>query len=208
MKNEIEYNFKFKIKSVFIILLIVAIIGILIFYVGYELQNKTYGIIEIMAYTTGSIAILSLIYNSYNQQEHIKYEEKQLEILKSKHSYDVISNVIKPEMTDSMKAFREVRKQTKSLIKGNDVTKLLKYFEENPKDHTRIQMLLNFFEQTSIQIKNNYIDEIIIKEAFKTMFINAYEIMNPYIRHTQIMDDHKRCWIEFEELCEKWKKED
>jgi len=69
-------------------------------------------------------------------------------------------------------------------------------------------LLLNYFEHISILVNNNYVEEKIIKDEFKTLFISLYSTIEPYIKHRQNEPGGERAWIKFDELSKKWRKND
>ena len=66
-------------------------------------------------------------------------------------------------------------------------------------------MLINYFEHISILVKNKHVEEDIIKDSFKTIFINTYTLLKPYIDNSQ--EASRKIWLNFECLAEKWSKE-
>ncbi len=90
------------------------------------------------------------------------------------------------------------------LVNKSNVELLKKYLKENPKDHSRLHLLLNFLESVSLQINNKFLDESIIKDAFHSMFYNVYITMKSYIKDVQSEKGYENVWQEFEKILKKW----
>ena len=89
MENE-SVSFKFTTKRIIIFLALIIILGSIIF--GSLLANDIdFSVIDVMAYLTGSVAIVTLIYNSIAIESRKKFHQETLEVQKHRYTYDIVS---------------------------------------------------------------------------------------------------------------------
>ena len=77
------------------------------------------------------------------------------------------------------------------------------FLEENQNLESEIVQVLNYFEHISLLIKKNHVDEEIIKDSFKTLFIRVYALTRNFIHHSQTQKSHT-IWSEFVSTAKKW----
>lgn len=206
-----DKQIKFILSGVFLTLCIPIVVGFILFFFVLD----KYDFRDIVFFATGSVAILTFIMHTINGERDIKFREQQVidakdynaETLlnkKKERSYDVISQFHKPEMVESLRAYREIKKDVPNLIKKSNVEPLKEYLSNNPKDHSRLHLLLNSFENIAIQIKNEFLDETIIKDAMHSMFYNINITLTSYIKDAQSEKGHEKCWEDFVRLCKNW----
>ncbi len=198
-----KVNLRFSIRYVYIGIFLVLLGGVIIFYYLHE-SGKSYGLLEIVTYITGSIATLTLIYHAFNLENQIKNQEKNNAILKSKHTYDLIHIWIKPDMAEIVhKAMDNIEKSKDVLQDSNKV----EGFEKSLKTEERknLFLLLNYFENIGIMIEDGFIDEKIMKMTFIDVFNVIYTKLKLYINETQKQTPGS--WSYFEALAVKWNNE-
>lgn len=204
----------FIIKGLFITLIIPIIIGILLFtclfYCGVEYDFR-----DILLYIAGSVAILTFIMHNINGERNSKINNDKNEIIKNFHSeklslirqrnsYEIVSQFSKQEMVESLSVYRKIKNQIPNLIIKSNVEPLKKYLKENPSDHTHLNLLLNCFENASLQMKRGYVDEEIIKDALHSVLWNVYCTLSSYIKDLQSEKGKELCWDEMVKVCKKW----
>lgn len=202
---------KFLVNGIFLTLCIPLVVGLILFLFVLDEYNFR----DIVFFGTGSVAILTFIMHTRNGETDKKYKEQQISNTKDyqaqmllnnkkERSYAIISQFYKPEMVESLRAYREIKKDVPNLIKKSNVEPLKEYLSENPKDHSRLHLLLNSFENIAIQIKNDFIEESVIKDAMHSMFYDINLTLTSYIIDTQSEKGHEKCWEDFVRLCRKW----
>lgn len=205
---------KFILNGVFLTLCIPLILGIVLF--CFILEYKThYDFKDVVLFTTCSVVILTFILHTVNgEKDNLSksqslidskdFQTKQLINIKQQNSYNVISHFANPEMVEPLRAYRDIKKEIPKLVTKSNVEPLKKYLEQNPKDHSRLHLLLNFLESVSLQVNNDFLDESIIKDAFHSMFYNVYTTMKSYIKDAQSEKGYEKVWEEFERMSKKW----
>jgi len=208
-------NVSFILNGVVLTLAIPLILGLILFLWIFPSFEITFKFTDVMLFATATVAILTFILhtingnkNSESNKERNKsereYQDKMLSREKQKTSYSIVSIYTKPEMVESLRAYRDVKKEIPNLVKKSNVELLKEYFKENPKDHSRIHMLLNSFESIAVQIKRGFLDEEIIKDCMHSMFYDGYKTLNSYIKDAQSDKGHEKCWDDFVNLCKNW----
>ena len=199
------FTVKFRINYVIFGLLLIIIGGLVVFLWFFPEQQIDFTIIDIMAYSTGSVAILTLIYHSLTLESSRYFHSENLRINKNQYSYDVVSRINEPEMVEVLHAMYVINESKDKYFKNKDIDVFLTYLKEHPKKRARMVMLLNYFEHVSILVFNNHVEENIIKENFGSLFVYNYTLLKPYIDYKQ--KTNRTTWIKFEELAGKWAKE-
>ena len=133
-----------------------------------------------------------------------KFHESKIDLLKQKNSYAIVSVFARQEMVKSLSVYRKIREKTPSLIIKSNVEPLKQYLKDNPDDHTHLNLLLNCFENTALQIKRGYVDEEILKDALHSVSWNVYCTLSSYIKDIQSDPVKEKCWDEFVKICKKW----
>jgi Domain of unknown function (DUF4760) len=93
--------------------------------------------------------------------------------------------------------------------KGREV---LAHFEQNghgthPFVEERLQNLmdvLNFFEEMSIAIQLDHVDDAVARRFFRSITINYWQMTEPWIKNRRAGKQNTRLLIEFEELAKRW----
>lgn len=191
----------FKVKYIVIILILIIVIGLLVFY----FMNK-YGInftfTDIMAYCTGSVAIMALIYHALSLESQYKFHQENLFLSKNQYAYDVSSKFNEPHMTEALQFLSKIDSEKDKYFPDKKVQKFLDYIKENPIDRQKIVIVMNYFELLSILIVNGHVEEKIIKNTFKTVFISTFILLRPYIDHRQL--EKATVWCNFQLISKKW----
>lgn len=202
--NKNEFKVKFELKYIYVFLIIIIILGIIIFWCLFE-NEISFGIVEIMAYLTGSVAILTLIYHALSLESSHAFHDEGLKLKRHQYSYDIVSKINEPSMAETLQVMYEINQKKDEYFKQNDISEFKKYLKENGDKRAKMVMLINYFEHISLLVKNKHVEEDIIKDSFKTIFINTYTLLKPYIDESQASS--RKIWINYECLAEKWSKE-
>ncbi len=200
MKTSFKINFR--VSYVILGLLIVTLLGLWIFFNYYPSNEWTPSMLDVMAYCTGSVAILTLIYHSLNLQSSQNMHKQNLKIRKNQYSFDIVSKVHETEMANNLNELRKMKVAQSQNLKEKNIKEFVKFLDENPTINSKVSQLLNYFEHVSILIEVQHVDEIIIKSAFKTLFTSTYSMLKFYIDEKQLQ--HRTTWITYENLSKKW----
>lgn len=200
MKN--SFNLNFNINYVALGLVIILIGGICLFYFGFYKNEISFDVLDVMAFLTGSVAILTLIYHSLNLSSQNYYNKENLRVTKNQYSFEVISRVHESDMGENLSVLRKLKDDQKEILDEKNIKDFLEYLAQNREVRTKLTTLLNYFEHVSLLVNNKHVDELIIKSAYKTLFTSSYSLLKFYIDERQLT--HRRAWIKFEELAKKW----
>ena len=199
-------SFKITTNQIVLFLGSIVLIGLIIF--GILIANDVdFSITDVMAYLTGSVAIVTLVYNSIAVESRKTFHKETLEVQKYRYTYDIVSKMNEPEMVYCLSTYRYIEDNRDEFFGNNNA----RYFEEymkkegNEEFKINVVMLLNYFEHISILVKNEHIEEQIIKESFKNFFTKGYSIMEPYIAHRQVQNP--KAWACFKAQAIKWQEE-
>lgn len=203
MTND-KISFKVEFKYIYLFLFGLTIIGFAVFKFWYIDNNKDFGIQEIMAYSAGSIAILTLLYHAFSLEYTKNYNEEALLLQKHQYTYDIISKINGFEMSRALNTYSWIKNNKDVLFKDNNVQPFLDKLEKKGGSARKLNivMLFNYFEHLSILVENGYIEEKIVRQSFKTIFIGSYSVMKPYIEHKQ--STSRQAWFHYECLAKKW----
>lgn len=199
-----KFKIKFELKYIYLFLVLILIVGAALFWILYK-SDVDFGIIEIMAYLTGSVAILTLIYHALSLESSHSFHDEDLKLKRHQYSYEIVSKINEPSMSETLQVMYEINLKKDKYFKKNDISKFKKFLEHNRDKRAKIVMLINYFEHISLLVKNGHVEEDIIKDSFKTIFIYTYTLLKPYIDDSQAHS--RKIWINFECLAEKWSKE-
>ncbi|MDO6810031.1 DUF4760 domain-containing protein [Zobellia galactanivorans] len=200
MKNHFPVNFN--INYIVLALSIILIGGFFVFYVWFYRCGIEFAMIDVMAYSTGSVAIFTLIYHSLGLSSSYSFHKENLKIRRNQYSFEVISKVHDSDMGKTLSVLKDLKAKQESNLEEKNIKDFLKYLDENPEDRTKLSILLNYFEHISLLVENRHVDELIIKSAFRTLFTSTYSLLKFYIDERQLV--HRRSWIKFEHLAKKW----
>jgi hypothetical protein len=200
-----KFKVKFELKYIYLFLILIVLLGIVIFKFAFYDRNIPFGIIEVMAYLTGSVAILTLIYHALSLESSHSFHDEDLKLKRHQYSYEIVSKMNEPSMSKTLQVMYEINLKRDKYFQKNDISEFKKYLENNRDKRANIVMLINYFEHISLLVKNQHVEEDIIKDSFKTIFIYTYTLLKPYIDDCQA--NSRKIWINFEGLAEKWSKE-
>lgn len=200
--NKLKINFQ--VKYIVIFLSLIVIVGFIVFYTM-NYYNIKFTFTDIMAYGAGSVAIMALIYHALSLESQYKFHQENLFLTRNQYAYDVVSKFNEPQMTDALQFLYKINKEKEKYFTDRKVQNFLDYIKDNNKDRQKIVMVINYFEHLSILVKNNHIDEKIIKESFKTVFISTFVLMKPYIDYCQ--QQSSTIWCNYESMAIKWNKQ-
>ncbi len=202
MKNYFEG--KYKIRYITVGFMFIIVLGIILFYILYYNSIK-FGILEIVAYITGSTATMSLLYNSFNLEHQINSQNENNILFKAKYTYDIISEWSKPSMMKSIACTRNLLKNSERIEELGDASKVQKfdeYLTENSKERSHLVLVLNYFENICTMIETGHINDDIVKKAFKSLFISYYRTLKHFIDLRQ--KEYPDSWMYYEKITKKW----
>lgn len=176
--------------------------GVLLFSILY-LLNYSFDIVDITAYLTGAVAVITLINFSKGIDNINEYNEKTLKVNKDQYSFNVVAEMHKDYMRNSLRSFREINKNMP--LSETTIEQLLDYFKKNSDDEANMVQVLNYFEHISLLIKWRQVEEKIIKGSLKTLFVNTHLLTEAYIRFKQT-EVSSTIWCNYTNLAKKWGK--
>lgn len=197
--NKLKINFQIKYIVLFLFFIFA---GGLIIFLTMNKYNVPFTFTDIMAYGAGSVAIMALIYHALSLEFQHKFHQDNLFLTRSQYAYEVISKFNEPHMSDSLLFLNKLEDNINDYFPDKKVQTYLDYIKNNPEDRQKIIMIINYFEHLSILIKNNHIEESIVKNNFKTIFVDTFILMKPYIDHCQ--QHSSSIWCNYEKLAIKW----
>ena len=180
-------------------LIVILIVGAILFFILYQF-NYNIVVTDVAAYLTGSIAIVTLVNFSKSIDKVNEFHEKTLKVNKDQYSFNVVAEIHKDYIKDSFRAFRNM--DAKLSLSNLPVKDLLNHFKNNPNDEGNMLQVLNYFEHVSLLIIRQQVDEKIIKDSFKTLFIRVHMLSKNYIEYKQI--DSYTLWCNYCLLAKKW----
>ena len=194
----------YKIKYVWIGIAFILISGLVLFYC-LDYNCIKFGVLEVIAYLTGMTATLTLIYHSFTLEYQINAQKKNSELFRAKYTYDIISEWTKPKMRIGVNEVRELLKDAereKELLDASKIQDFADFLSNNKKKRSYLVMTLNYFENISTMIETGHIDKVIIKKAFKSLFISYYRVLRNYIDFRQ--KEYPDSWMYYEKISKKW----
>lgn len=205
MKEQIpnlSKEIKLKIHYIYVSLAIIVMLAFIIFLWIYPKYNKEYGLVEVMTFLTGSVAIVSLIYHSISISNNIEIHKQNVTINLMKYTFDVVATFHDPKMNSAIKTLREIKNDEKKYLEKKNMDEFTDYLKKNPDSYANIVQIFNYFEHVSLLVVSKQVDEPIIKSSFKTLFLSTYKEYRFYIDERQ--KTHHSTWIEYEKLCKCW----
>ena len=119
--NNNSFSFKVEIRWIFLFLFIITVIGYIVFKFWYVDNNKEFGINEIMAYSAGSVAILTLLYHAFGLEYSKQYHKEILEVQRHQYTYDIVSKMNEPEMARCLNSYSYIKKNKDQLFKDGTI---------------------------------------------------------------------------------------
>lgn len=123
--NKDKLAFKVEVRWIFILLFAITIIGFVIFKFWYIDNNMPFGIQEIMAYSAGSVAILTLLYHALSLEYTRNFNQETILLQRHQYTYDVISKINEFEMSKALNTYSWIKKNKNDLFKDNKVQPFL-----------------------------------------------------------------------------------
>ena len=187
----------FKVKYIVIILILIIVIGLL--------AGILSGLVGVGGGITGDVsgcvAIMALIYHALSLESQYKFHQENL-FLSKNQEIKKASQMIDPHMTEALQFLSKIDSEKDKYFPDKKVQKFLDYIKENPIDRQKIVIVMNYFELLSILIVNGHVEEKIIKNTFKTVFISTFILLRPYIDHRQL--EKATVWCNFQLISKKW----
>ena len=197
--NKLKVNFE--VKYIVIFLLIILISGISLF-TNLSENEIDYTITDVMSFAAGSVAIMTLVYHALSLDSQYKFHQENLFLTRNQYAYDVISKFNDPSMSIALEFLNSVEEKKEEFFNDRNVQGYLDYIKENPKDRLKMVRIINYFEHLAILINNKHIEEYTVKNNFKTIFVDTFLLMKPYIDHCQ--QHSATTWCNYEKLATKW----
>ena len=183
-------------------LIALLLVGVLLFYFLSRFKIP-FEITDVIAFLAAGVALFTLINFSRNIDIIQNHHLKSLEINRNQYSFSIIAEGHKDYIARSFEVLRRLDKQHGLAVMT--IEKLMGYFDENPDDEREVIQVLNYFEHISLLIKKEHVDEIIIKDSYRSLFIRTHSLTEKYIKKVQTEKSHT-IWSEYEKTVENWKR--
>jgi len=214
-------NFKISYKTLYIggtITLGLVIIFILIA----NFWSIHYEIRDIVAMITCGIVSTTLIYHAKNLKLNFEANKEKLEFDKQKfeeeksikeeesrkaktiYSFEASTLWFKPDMARNVELSRKYLLENKDKLMHGPVIDVIKGLDEDVETRKSVVCVLNYFENLSLMIKNNIVDEDSIKNCFKTVFLDYFKVLRLYI--DEVQKTSARYLMNYEDIAKKWDK--
>lgn len=184
-------------------LIAIFLLGVILFTL-LTVFKSPFSIVDIMAYLTGSVAIVTLIHFSKSLDQANTHNQNMLELSKNQYSFDVVAEAHKDNIKKSLNRLRQIEKSLN--LSTIDTSKLMEYFGNNPEEEEEVVQVLNFFEHLSILIYRDQVSELIIKDSFKTLFIRTRVLFNGYMEYIHL-NRSNTIWSNYITIATKWQSE-
>lgn len=182
---------------------------------GIELHNYL-ELFSCGAVTTGLVyTAIALQYNYISHSERLAFdkqindrkEHREDSVLKTKKiqlTFEISSLWFKGDMAENVERTRQFLQKYKitPLSNNANLENFIKYLDENRIERKSLVSILNFFENISLLLSKDVIDEECIKDSFKALFTSYYSILMPYIKNIQA--DNPRYYKSFVSIVTQW----
>jgi len=200
----------------------VTIVGVLIFIWAANQTAVKYEIRDILAMLTYGIVSTTLLYHAKNLKLNYDANQAKLEFDKSKfeeekaiklkeqksnkivYSFEATTLWFKPEMGKHVEVARKFLNTNKKELNSGPIEVFKHKLNESIETRMAVTCVLNYFENLSVMIKRDILDEETIKSCFKSVFVDYYKALKRYI--DEIQKKSSRYLMNFEELAQKWEK--
>ncbi|MCW5518215.1 DUF4760 domain-containing protein [Aureitalea sp. L0-47] len=202
MKHEL--NIKYRIKYVWLGVILMIIGGIVLF-ASLDYYDIYFGVREVIIYVAGVSATMTLFYHAFSLEYQINTQNKNLDLQRAKYTYDILSQWTSPEMRECVNEVRNLLITPAREKELNDITKIqdfAEYLKKNQKDRSYLVQTLNYFETISTMIETKHIDLDIVKKTFKSLFVSYYLVLKNYIDFRQ--KEYPDSWMYYEKICKIW----
>lgn len=181
-------------------LITIFLFGFFLF-VSLFLLGIPFSLVDIMAYLTGSVAIVTLIHFSNSLDQVNIHNQNMLELNKNQYSFDVVAEAHKDTIKEALNTLRQLERNLNlSTISTN---KLMLHFKNNSKEEEDVVQVLNYFEHLSILICSEQVSEQIIKDSFKTLFVRVRVLFKGYMEHIHLSRSNT-IWSNYISIATKW----
>lgn len=186
--------------------IIIMFLIIILCFIFWNPFNETKLKNGILILTSGSImvgifySIVNYEHNYYKSQEENKLSQKLL-------SFNVAFEWHKPNIVEHLKIIKQLYEEHKNLIYENRATDFSKLLEENEVARSSIVSIFNYLESVAVGVKCEVMDCDLIKECFKSLFIQFYKDYEFYISYRRKKEGSSSAWINFTNLAQKWHNE-
>lgn len=179
-----------------------------------------YEIRDVVAIFTCGIVSTTLIYHAKNlkinyeaNQAKLDFdktkweEEKRLKIAESAskkklYSYEKAELWFHPHMIKHVEATRLFLRENKDTLGRSSMEEIRSVIKQMDGMAEALGCVLNYFENMALLIKENIVEEEVIKHFFKTLFTDYYRYLKNFI--DGIRHSSSRYLINYVELAKKW----
>lgn len=211
---------KFKYSTLYWGALVTIIFTTIFIFVANN-YNISYEIRDVVAILTCGLVSTTLVYHAKNLRlnyevnkakidfDKLKYteekisKEKDTEKSKTLYSFQVSSLWFKPDMANHVELSRKFLREHADKLKDHiPISEFISELENNIEARKAVICILNYFENISLLIKKDLVDEECIKLCFKTLFVDYLKLLRKYI--DEIQKESKRFLMNYEDIAKKW----
>lgn len=193
----------------------------LYYFVVAKVYNNPVDLKDITAILTCGLVSTTLVYHAKNlrlnyevNKEKIEFdkakyeEEKQAKLkeaakAKKLYAFQVSALWFKPDMATHVELSRKFLREHHAKLEAHQpISEFVEALEKDIEARKAVTCILNYFENLSLLIKNDLVEEDAIKNCFKTLFVDYHKALRKYI--DEIQKGSKRFLMNYEEIANEW----
>ena len=197
----LDVSVRFPVRFTIIITVVVVVLTGTFYVISVDIKET---MVFFGVATAGGGIIVAAFYtgrtlNLYLQQEfRLRAREEALdEVGKKEHALRYGERWNNPSMYPVRDVCRNIFEQ-----RGKSKDELTKFIESNK---THAIHLLNFFEEIAYAIDNGLVDIDLMREQFRGIIIDTWQILEPWIGDRRIVRARPELWDAVQNLYDEWK---
>lgn len=156
--------------------------------------------------TCGSI-IIGILYSIVNYEHNQLKFRHDVKLGRETQTFNTACKMYEADMITHFKNIKLLYRNNKSLFTESKFGEIDTKFKEQPDTRVSFIVIANYFEGISIGIEQGIIDEVFMKEFFKTIWRDFYNEYGTYIEYMKVEYKSQRIFWKFTSLAKKWNKE-
>ncbi|MDT0620866.1 DUF4760 domain-containing protein [Croceitalea vernalis] len=192
-------NINIKIKYTILIGGTLLTFGIIIFIAIFRIDLSTFD--NYIKIVSAGVTITTLIYAALNVHMIQEHNQSQIALKKKEVSLLLVSQYNTPEMTTLSTLSAQLKKDVEKL----EAKEVAEYLQKNKESRKAMVATMNFYEKLAISIDQDLADESLLKEFFRGIIQDTYNVLKAYIEYLRKERKNQKIFDRFEELAIKWK---
>ncbi|MFY0608601.1 MAG: DUF4760 domain-containing protein [Cyclobacteriaceae bacterium] len=192
-------NINVKIKYTILIGGTLLTFGIIIFIAIFRSDLSTFD--NYLKIVSAGVTITTLIYAALNVHMIQEHNQSQITLKKKEVSLLLVSQYNTPEMTTLSTLSAQLKKDVEKL----EAKEVADYLQKNKESRKAMVATMNFYEKLAIAIDQDLADESLLKEFFRGIIQDTYNVLKAYIEYLRKERKNQKIFDRFEELAIKWK---